>query len=154
METNDRLRQLLEFYREDPNDAFTTYALATEYLKIDTKESLMYYEKLLAEHPNYVGTYYHAAKLYIDLGRPEDADKIYQKGLKISRQEGNMHAFSELQQAYNKFKGLDYEDEDGTEFSLTLTWIHPDFNEEFCHFYDDTPEDLPLRASRRSNSMH
>jgi len=49
---------------------------------------------------------------------------------------------------------LDYEDEDGTEFSLTLTWIHPDFNEEFCHFYDDTPEDLPLRASRRSNSMH
>jgi hypothetical protein len=29
----------------------------------------------------------------------------------VSRQEGNMHAFAELQQAYNKFMGLDYEDE-------------------------------------------
>jgi hypothetical protein len=50
--------------------------------------------------------------LYIELGLPDKADEVYQKGLKISRQEGNMHAFSELQQAYNKFKGLDYEDED------------------------------------------
>jgi len=33
---------------------------------------------------------------------------------------------------------LDYEDENGTEFDLTLTWIHPDFNEQFCHFYNET----------------
>jgi Tfp pilus assembly protein PilF len=113
METNHpRLTQLLAFYQEDPTDAFTVYALATEYLKLDKAESRKYYEKLLAEHPNYAGTYYHAAKLYIELGLPDKADEIYQKGLKISRQEGNMHAFSELQQAYNKFKGLDYEDED------------------------------------------
>ena len=113
METNNaRLTQLLAFYQEDPNDAFTIYALATEYLKLDKNASRNYYEKLLAEHPNYVGTYYHAAKLYHELEMPEKADEVYQKGLKISRQEGNMHAFSELQQAYNKFKGLDYEDED------------------------------------------
>jgi Tfp pilus assembly protein PilF len=112
MESNARLSQLLEFYREDPADAFTIYALATEYLKLDLQESLKYYEKLLAEHPNYVGTYYHAAKLYDELGQKDKAEEVYQKGLKISRQEGNMHAFSELQQAYNKFKGLDYEDED------------------------------------------
>ena len=112
METNHRLSQLLDFYREDPTDAFTIYALATEYLKIDQLQSMVYYEKLLADHPNYVGTYYHAAKLYNELGKTAEADATYQKGLKISRQEGNMHAFSELQQAYNKFKGLDYEDED------------------------------------------
>jgi Tfp pilus assembly protein PilF len=113
MEMNaSRLTQLLEFYREDPADAFTIYALATEYLKLDLNESRRYYELLLADHPNYVGTYYHAAKLYNELGLTEKAEEVYQKGLKISRQEGNMHAFSELQQAYNKFKGLDYEDED------------------------------------------
>lgn len=113
MEMNhNRLEQLFEFYKEDPSDPFTIYAIATEYRATEPEKALEYYEKLLAEHENYVGTYYHAAKLYEALNRPEDAEKTYQKGLKISRQEGNMHAFSELQQAYNKFKGLDYEDED------------------------------------------
>ena|SRR6478752_3796694 len=113
METNNsRLAQLLSFYQEDPTDPFTIYALAMEYLKLDVNESRKYYELLLTEHRHYVGTYYHAAKLYIELGLPDKADEVYQKGLKIARQEGNMHAFSELQQAYNKFKGLDYEDED------------------------------------------
>ena len=112
METNSRLNQLLAFYKEDPTDAFTIYALATEYLKLDLNESRKYYELLLTEHRHYVGTYYHAAKLYIELGLPDKADDTYQKGMKIARQEGQMHSFSELQQAYNKFKGLDYEDED------------------------------------------
>ena len=106
METNNpRLAQLLSFYQEDPTDAFTVYALATEYRKLDVNESRKFYEKLLAAHPNYVGTYYHAASLYNELGEPEKADETYQKGMKIARQEGNMHAFSELQQAYNKLKG-------------------------------------------------
>lgn len=113
METKpSRLTQLLAFYQEDPTDPFTIYALATEYLALDKAESLKYYELLLKYHPNYVGTYYHVAKLYLELNRPEDAEAAYQKGMKIARQEGNMHAFSELQQAFNKFKGLDYEDED------------------------------------------
>ncbi|MDB5261078.1 MAG: tetratricopeptide repeat protein [Adhaeribacter sp.] len=109
--TPTRLDQLLAFYKEDPTDAFTIYALATEYLNIDTQKSKEYYDLLLAEHPDYVGTYYHAAKLYGALGQKDEAEKIYKKGMQVSRQAGNMHAFSELQQAYNKFMGLDYEDD-------------------------------------------
>jgi len=45
---------------------------------------------------------------------------------------------------------LDYEDEDGAEFTFSLIWIHPDFNHEFCRFYNETPGDLPvLYATRR-----
>ncbi|TXK47563.1 tetratricopeptide repeat protein [Pontibacter qinzhouensis] len=106
-----RLEQLLVFLQDDPNDAFTLYAIATEYRNFDKQKAMEYYEKLLAEHESYVGTYYHAAKLYEELGQPETAERIYKKGMMISRQEGNMHAFSELQQAYNKMMGLDYEDE-------------------------------------------
>jgi len=25
----------------------------------------------------------------------------------------------------------------------SVIWIHPDFNADFCHFYHDTPGDLP-----------
>jgi tetratricopeptide (TPR) repeat protein len=112
METKpSRLDQLLAFYAEDPQDPFTIYAIATEYRPFDPNKAIYYYEILLQEHENYVGTYYHAAKLYDELGQKDDAERVYKKGLRISRQEGNMHAFAELQQAYNKFMGLDYEDE-------------------------------------------
>ena len=107
-----RLEQLFEFYKEDPSDPFTIYAIATEYLKIDQHKSREYYEILLTEHENYVGTYYHAAKLYEQMGEKDKAEQVYKKGMVISRQEGNMHAFSELQQAYNKLMGLDYDDDE------------------------------------------
>ena len=106
-----RLEQLLKFLEDDPNDAFTLYAIATEYRNTDKQKAKEYYDKLLAEHENYVGTYYHAASLYNELGQADEAEKIYKKGMQISRQEGNLHAFSELQQAYNKMMGLDYEDD-------------------------------------------
>ncbi|WP_018477380.1 tetratricopeptide repeat protein [Pontibacter roseus] len=109
--SQNRLEQLLQFLKDDPNDAFTLYAIATELRATDPQQAMEYYEKLLAEHERYVGTYYHAASLYAELGQNEQAEQTYKKGMLISRQEGNMHAFAELQQAYNKFAGLDYEDE-------------------------------------------
>jgi hypothetical protein len=27
--------------------------------------------------------------------------------------------------------------------AYSLVWIHPDFNREFCWYYDETPGDLP-----------
>ena len=111
MDANTRIEQLESFYKEDPNDAFTIYALATEYKKTNADKALEYFEILLKEHPNYTGTYYHVCKLYEELGKEELAGKYYRIGLQICQKEGKMHAFSELQQAFNKFQGLDYEDE-------------------------------------------
>jgi tetratricopeptide (TPR) repeat protein len=112
METSpSRLQQLLAFYADDPNDAFTIYALATEYRSTEPLRAMEYYQTLLDEHPDYVGTYYHAGKLLEQLEKPEEAEKVYRRGLQVSRQAGQMHAASELQQALNQVLGLDYEDE-------------------------------------------
>ena len=108
---NDRIEKLLQFLAEDPSDSFTLYALATEYKKEDKQKALEYFEILLKEHENYVGTYYHAAALYNELGKEKEAKITYQKGMKVAREINNMHAFSELQGAFNSFMGLDYEDE-------------------------------------------
>ena len=62
----ERLTQLLKFLEEDPHDAFNWYAVATEYRATDPDRALVYFEKLLTEHPDYVPTYYHAAQLYLD----------------------------------------------------------------------------------------
>ncbi|SKB36050.1 hypothetical protein [Daejeonella lutea] len=107
-----RLLKLLNFLESEPNDPFLKYALATEYLNAkELDKSLEYYEDLLMNHPEYVGTYYHAGKLYEQLNRKDDAIATYKKGMEVSRSAKDMHAFSELQGVYNSIMGLDYEDD-------------------------------------------
>lgn len=109
---NTRLQKLLDFLENEPNDPFLKYALATEYLSLNQVETaLAYYEELVNNHPDYVGTYYHLAKLYDSLGRKEDAIKTYQQGMQKARDARDNHAYSELQAAYNLAMGLDYEDD-------------------------------------------
>ncbi|KEQ30373.1 tetratricopeptide repeat protein [Pedobacter antarcticus] len=107
-----RLTKLLAFLTNEPQDPFILYALATEYNSLkDTDNAFHYYLKLVAEHPDYVGTYYHLGKLYQQVGQQERAVEIYQAGMKAARDKGDRHAFSELQGAYNSAAGLDYEDD-------------------------------------------
>ena len=111
MSSPSRLQQLLAFYEEDPYDPFTIYALATEYRATEPLRAWEFYKKLLAEHPDYVGTYYHAGKLLEGFGKKDEAEQVYRKGLVASRKAGQLHAASELQQALNSCLGLDYEDD-------------------------------------------
>jgi tetratricopeptide (TPR) repeat protein len=107
-----RLAKLLEFLQSDPNDPFVLYALATEYnTSNDTEKALEYYLKLTTDHPDYVGTYYHLGKLYEKLQQSDKAIAVYQNGMAAARNKRDMHAFSELQGAYNSAAGLDYEDD-------------------------------------------
>jgi tetratricopeptide (TPR) repeat protein len=107
-----RIDKLLKFLESDPNDAFVLYALATEYNSSnDIEKAFDYYHKLVSEHPDYVGTYYHLGKLYEKTEKKEQALTIYQKGMAAARNKRDMHAFSELQGAYNSAAGLDYEDD-------------------------------------------
>lgn len=108
-----RLEQLKDFLKESPNDSFLKYALASEYLKLNDKDmALHYYEDLMANHADYVGTYYHLGKLYEALDRGEEAIKTYEKGIHIARGKRDMHAMSELQAAYYAASGMDADDDD------------------------------------------
>ena len=108
-----RLASLLSFLQDDPTDPFTLYALATEYRALgDSAQAWQYYDQLLRHHPTYVGTYYHAAALLTELNRREEAEAVYRTGLVEARKQGQHHAAAELQGAFLKFQGLDYEDED------------------------------------------
>jgi tetratricopeptide (TPR) repeat protein len=107
-----RLKKLLEFLKNEPGDAFLKYALATEYLLINqTDKALEYYEDLLNNYPDYVGTYYHLGKLYEALNRKQDAISTYETGMKVTKEQRNNHAFSELQAVYREVTGYDEEDD-------------------------------------------
>jgi tetratricopeptide (TPR) repeat protein len=107
-----RLQKLLEFIENEPDDPFLKYALATEYLRLnETVNALAYYEDLINNHPNYTGTYYHLGKLYEALGRKTEAISTYETGMKITKEQRDNHAFSELQAVYREAAGLDEDDD-------------------------------------------
>ena len=107
----DRLKALLDFLKEDPKDAFTRFALAREYQKQGSPEAaLEYFEGLVQENPDYVGTYYHLGKLYESLGRKDDALATYRSGIQIAQRSREFHALSELQDALLKAEGVGFDD--------------------------------------------
>jgi len=100
--TETRLQQLLRFYKEDPNDPFSLYGLALEYQKSDVKESERFFDLLLTIFPDYLPTYYHAAKLKASLGQSENALNIYKRGIDLSKKLNEQKTLQELQSAYNE----------------------------------------------------
>jgi tetratricopeptide (TPR) repeat protein len=107
----NRLEKLLDFLKNEPDDPFLKYALATEYLRLNqVDKALEYYENLVNKHPEYGGTYYHLGKLYEALNRKQDALNTYETGMKITREQRDNHAFSELQAVYRLANGEDEDD--------------------------------------------
>lgn len=98
----DRLKVLEGFYQDDPHDPFNVYALAIEYLKTDVQKSLKFFEELLSNHPDYVPTYYHAAKLYQDLNERDRSIAVYEKGMQVSLKNNDLKAHRELKAAYDE----------------------------------------------------
>ena len=108
----DRLATLLEYQRDDPDDPFVRYALAQEYLKRgETDEALAYFERLVDEQPDYIGTYYHLGKLYESLDRTEDAIRAYRIGIEWAGRASELHARAELQSALLEAQGIGFDDD-------------------------------------------
>ncbi len=106
----DRLAHLQQFLEEDPDDAFTRFALAQEHQKRgDAERAQALYEALVAEQPGYVGTYYHLGKLYEAQGEAEAAQTIYERGIAVAREQRDTKNLSELQDALMQARGIGFD---------------------------------------------
>ena len=93
----DRKQRIFDLLADNPQDPFLHFALAKEYEKENKQdEALTAYKKLVAEFPDYVGTYYHLGKLYERQNDPDRAADVYEAGMKIARAQGDNHSYSEL----------------------------------------------------------
>jgi Tfp pilus assembly protein PilF len=97
----ERIRQLETFLQQSPDDCFLNHALALEYIKLgDDEEAQRLFRKNLSQDPAYVATYYHLGKLLERLDAAEEAAALYEKGMEQARAVGDMHAYRELQAAF------------------------------------------------------
>lgn len=103
----DRIAKLKEYLVSSPNDSFLKHALALEYIKAgnDTAAKQMF-ELILQQQPEYVGSYYHLAKLLERVGDKENAIKWYEQGMAMAKQAADQHSYNELQAAYEDL--MDY----------------------------------------------
>jgi tetratricopeptide (TPR) repeat protein len=105
-----RLEQLMGMLEASPNEPFILFAVAKEHEGLDNKEkALEFYTKLENDCPDYVGTYYHLGKLYVELGEDQKAFSTYKKGIIEAKKVGDQHSLSELSEAK---MGLDHDDDD------------------------------------------
>lgn len=105
----ERIDQLSQFVEEEPGNPFNVYALAIEFMKNRPEQARGYFEQLLAEHPDYLPTYYHAAALFAELDERDKAADLYEKGIALAQAQNNQKTLEELKRAQQAFE--DDEDE-------------------------------------------
>lgn len=97
----DRISKLKTFLESSPEDSFLKHALALEYIKLnDDAAARRLFEEVLEHEPGYVGSYYHLGKLLERAGEQDLAGSIYEKGMAVAKTAKDMHAYNELQAAY------------------------------------------------------
>lgn len=99
------MKSLLNYIRQNPNDTFSKFALALEYFndnQIDNAQML--FEHIYASDPEYLGLYYHLAKLYYEKSETDLARKTYNEGIELARKQKDNHSLQELQQALQEME--------------------------------------------------
>jgi len=97
----DRIEKINEFLKSTPGDSFLLHALALEYIKLGNEPAAReIFENILASDPDYIGSYYHLAKLLERTGETNLAIAWYEKGMEAASKARDLHALNELRSAY------------------------------------------------------
>ena len=97
----DRIKKIKEFLSATPADNFLRHALALEFIKTgEEQEARELFEAILNSTPDYIGSYYHLAKLLEKMEQTEMAISWYEKGMAAAKLAKDQHAYNELQAAY------------------------------------------------------
>lgn len=98
--SSQRIYQLKEMLKNEPDDSFLNYALALEYAKAgDPKKAIELIEALLTHDKNYLGAYYQLGSLYEQTADIQRAAITYEKGIIIAQQQQNKKTLGELREA-------------------------------------------------------
>lgn len=97
----DRIEKIREFLQATPNDNFLRHALALECIKTgEDAKARELFEAILEQSPDYVGSYYHLAKLLEKMQENTLAIEWYERGMVAAKKAGDKHSYNELQAAY------------------------------------------------------
>jgi tetratricopeptide (TPR) repeat protein len=95
-----RLETIKNLLAENPTDSFLRYGLAMEYKNAgDLEAALAEFRALLNANGQYSAAYFHGGQTLERLGRLDEARELYQAGVQVTTQTGDLHTRSEIQTA-------------------------------------------------------
>ncbi|MFC4261742.1 tetratricopeptide repeat protein [Ferruginibacter yonginensis] len=104
----NRIEQLNNLLLTNANDSFLQHALALEHIKLgDDDKALVLFTNILKVNEDYVGSYYHLAKLYERMQQLPMAVETYKKGMMIAKKLKDQHAYNEMQGALEDVEDAD-----------------------------------------------
>ncbi len=94
----DKIATLTEILGQNPSDAFARYGLAMEHASQgNTESSIIEFDRLLNQHPEYTAGYFMCAQTLLKAGRELEARKRLEQGIESAEKSGNQHARNEMQ---------------------------------------------------------
>jgi Tfp pilus assembly protein PilF len=102
----NRVEILKGFLKETPDDSFSRYALALEYVKLGQHDdAVREFETVKKNDPDYVATYFQLGQLYQKLGQRHESEKTFRTGIVVATKAGDEHTRSELEAALETLLG-------------------------------------------------
>lgn len=99
---NNRLNQLLILLEKSPADPFLIYATGFEYQQAgEEAQAFQYYNRLLADFPDYLPTYYQTGMFLFEKSRFDEALEVLNKGVALAMELKEMKTLRELREAVN-----------------------------------------------------
>jgi predicted Zn-dependent protease len=92
----ERVKNLESWIREDPNEPFNKYALALELTGNDPKRVCSLFQELMAQHADYLPTYYIAASFFLAQGNQPKAIQTLESGIIVAKKQNNLKTEKEL----------------------------------------------------------
>jgi thioredoxin-like negative regulator of GroEL len=98
MTESPRLKQILAWLAESPDDLELRYALAMEYRSAgDDERTAEQLKSLIADKPDFIASYLMLAQTLVKLIRDDEAKDVLRTGIAAARRTGNEHAMGEMQ---------------------------------------------------------
>lgn len=99
MASEQRIQKLKELLEKNPNDAFSRYALALEYMGMsDLQTAIDELEQLIQSDPNYLAAYHQLGQIYGKLNRTQEAKRVYRKGIDLAQELGEEKEAKEMRE--------------------------------------------------------
>ena len=101
---SNRIHDLNNLIKEDPDDPFLYYALGLEYHNEGYQDmALLMFTLVIRKFPDYLPVYYQAARLQVELGDQDMAKKTFRDGIALAEKKSDLQTLQELKKAYNQF---------------------------------------------------
>lgn len=99
MASEQRIEKLKEMLGKDPNDAFSRYALALEYVGMsDLQSAIDELRTVIEKDAKYLPAYHQLGQIYGRLNRTKEAKQTYRAGIDLAQELGEEKEAKEMRE--------------------------------------------------------